>query len=123
MHILDSQDHLLRRNTVRLVKVLWQHRGVEEATWEYEDTMWATKPFLFKDEGMQFSRLVIKWLVFMHEIVYIAYACEFIWMCVEFQDEILLREEECKTQENSIFLRKGKTVISMGKYEIFLDLE
>ena len=30
--------------------------------------------------------------------------------------------KECKTQENSIFLRKGKTVISMGKSEIFLDL-
>ena len=29
---------------------------------------------------------------------------------------------ECKTQENSIFLRKGKMVISMGKSEIFLDL-
>ena len=22
---------------MRLVKVLWQHRGVEEATWEHED--------------------------------------------------------------------------------------
>ena len=43
-------------------------------------------------------------------------------MCVEFQDEILLRGEECKTRENSIFLRNGKKVISMGKSEIFLDL-
>ena len=25
MHILDSQDQFLRRKTVRLVKVLWQH--------------------------------------------------------------------------------------------------
>ena len=58
----------------------------------------------------------------MHEIVYIAYACELMWMCVEFQDEILLRGEECKTRENSIFLRMGKTVISMGKSGIFLDL-
>ena len=30
--ILDSRDQVLRRKTVRLVKVLWQHRGVEEAT-------------------------------------------------------------------------------------------
>ena len=47
MHILDSRDQVLQRKTVRLVKVLWQHRGVEEATWEREDTMWATYPFLF----------------------------------------------------------------------------
>ena len=32
MRILDSQDRVLRSNTVRLVKVLWRHRGVEEAT-------------------------------------------------------------------------------------------
>ena len=40
--ILDSRDQVLRRKTVRLVKVLWKHRGVEEATWECEDTMRAT---------------------------------------------------------------------------------
>ena len=33
-HILDSRDQVLRRKTVRLVKVLWQHRGVEETIWE-----------------------------------------------------------------------------------------
>ena len=43
-------------------------------------------------------------------------------MWVEFWDEILLRGEECKTRENLIFLRKGKRVISVGKYVIFLDL-
>ena len=52
VRIMDSQDQVLRRKTVRLVKVLWQHRGVEEATWECEDTMRATYPFLFKDEGI-----------------------------------------------------------------------
>ena len=30
--IMDSRDQVLRRKTVRLLKVLWQHRGVEEAT-------------------------------------------------------------------------------------------
>ena len=49
--IMDSRDQVLRRKTMRLVKVLWQHRGVEEPTWECEDTMRATYPFLFKDEG------------------------------------------------------------------------
>ena len=39
MHIMNSQDQVLRRKTVRLVKVLWQHCGVEEATWEREDTV------------------------------------------------------------------------------------
>ena len=46
VRIIDSRDQVLRRKTVRLVKVLWQHRGVEEATWEREDTMRATYPLL-----------------------------------------------------------------------------
>ena len=48
---MDSQDQVLRRKTVRLVKVLWQHRGVEEATWKHDETIRATYPFLFEDEG------------------------------------------------------------------------
>ena len=51
LRILDRQDHVLKCKTVRLVKVLWRYQGVEEATWEREDTMWATYPFLFVDEG------------------------------------------------------------------------
>ena len=51
MCILDSRDQVLQRKTVRLVKVLWKHRRVDEATWELEDTMRATYPFLFKAEG------------------------------------------------------------------------
>ena len=43
--------------------MLWKHRGVEEATWEYKDTMQATYLFLFRDEGTWFSRLLIKLLV------------------------------------------------------------
>ena len=49
--IVDSRDQVLQRKTVRLVKVLWRHYGVEEFTWEREDTMRATYPFLFMDEG------------------------------------------------------------------------
>ena len=48
--IVDSRDRVLRRKTVRLVGVLWQHCGVEESTWEREDKMRATYPFLFRDE-------------------------------------------------------------------------
>ena len=59
MCIMDSREQVLRRKTVRLVRVLWQHRGVKEATWEREDTMRAAYPFLFRDEGTQFSRLIL----------------------------------------------------------------
>ena len=58
--IVDSCDHVLRRKTVRLVQVLWRHYGVEESTWEREDTMRATYPFFFRDEGTWFSRLRFK---------------------------------------------------------------
>ena len=58
--IMDSRDQVLQRKTVRLVRVLWQHRGVEESTWERDDTMQATYPFLFRDEGTWFSRLILK---------------------------------------------------------------
>ena len=61
--IVDSRDRVLRCKTVRLVRVLWRHYGVEEYTWEREDTMRATYPFLFRDEGTWFSRLRFKWLV------------------------------------------------------------
>ena len=51
MCIVDSHDQVLQRKTVRLVLVLWRHYGVEESTWEREDTMRATYPFLSRDEG------------------------------------------------------------------------
>ena len=58
--ILDSRDQVLRRKTLRLLLVLWRHYGVEESTWEREDTMRATYPFLFRDEGTWFSLLRFK---------------------------------------------------------------
>ena len=58
--IMDSRDQVLRRKTVRLVRVLWRHCGVEESTWEHEDMMRATYPFLFGDEGTLFSCLILK---------------------------------------------------------------
>ena len=60
MCIMDSRDKVLRRKTVRLVRVLWQQRGVEESTWERKDMMRATYPFLFRDESTSFSRLTLK---------------------------------------------------------------
>ena len=58
--ILDSCDQVLRRKTVRLVRLLRRHYGVEESTWEREETMRATYPFLFRDRGTWFSRLRFK---------------------------------------------------------------
>ena len=72
--ILDSRDQVLRHKTVRILRVLWRHNGVEESTWEGEDTMRATYPFLFRDEGTWFSHLTFKWLVYMHDRVRVAYA-------------------------------------------------
>ena len=73
---MDSWDQVLRRKTVKLVRMLWKHRGVEESTWEREDTMRATYPFLFRDEGTWFSCLILKGLVSIHGIVHVAYACD-----------------------------------------------
>ena len=58
--IMDNRDQVLRRKKVRLVRMPWQHRGVEESTWEREDTMRATYPFLFRDEGTWLSCLILK---------------------------------------------------------------
>ena len=58
--IIDSRDQVLRRKTVRLVRVLWRYYGMEESTWDREDTMRATYPFLFRDEGTWNSRLIFK---------------------------------------------------------------
>ena len=68
---LDSRDQVWQCKTMWLVKVLWQHRGVEEATWELEDTMRATYHFLFEDEGA-----CIRILLHVHVFV-CASMCEF----------------------------------------------
>ena len=104
VHILDSRDQVLRRKIVQLVKVLWQHRGVEEATWEWEDTMRATYLCLFEDEGA-LSNIDTR--------ISITYPCVVCASVCEFRDEILLSREELKPRKNSIFLKKGKTIISV----------
>ena len=50
--IMDSRDRFLQGKIVRLVKVLRQHRGVGEVTWERENTVRDNYPFLFEDGGM-----------------------------------------------------------------------
>ena len=89
--ILDSRDQVLRRKTMRLVRVLWRHYGVEESMWECKDTMRATCSFFFRDECTWFSRLTFKWLVTcMIECALHMHVsdCD----CPEFQDEIPFKE-------------------------------
>ena len=49
--ILDREIRQLQNKQVPLVKVLWQHHGMEEATWEPESTMRVQYPQLF-NSGM-----------------------------------------------------------------------
>ena len=53
-NILAREMKQLRNKHVPLVKVLWQHHGKEEATWEPEATMKAQYPQLF-ESGMNFE--------------------------------------------------------------------
>ncbi|KAJ8748359.1 hypothetical protein K2173_002996 [Erythroxylum novogranatense] len=52
--ILAREVKQLRNKTISLVKVLWQHHGLEEATWEPEEIMKAQYPQLF-GSGMNFD--------------------------------------------------------------------
>ena len=45
--ILDMKEWVLWNKTIPLVKVLWDHHGVEEATWELESNMRKKYPELF----------------------------------------------------------------------------
>ncbi|TYK25869.1 DNA/RNA polymerases superfamily protein [Cucumis melo var. makuwa] len=47
VQILDRKEQVLRNKTIPLIKVLWRHHGVEEATWEPEDQMKKRYPILF----------------------------------------------------------------------------
>ena len=45
--ILDNKEEVLQTKTIPLVKVLWDHHGVEETTWELESDMRKKYPELF----------------------------------------------------------------------------
>ncbi|XP_024030689.1 uncharacterized protein LOC112094320 [Morus notabilis] len=47
VQIIDRKMKSLRHREIPLVKVLWQHHGVEEATWELETMMQEHYPHLF----------------------------------------------------------------------------
>jgi len=39
VQILDRKEQVLRTKTIPLVKVIWQHHGIEGPTWEIEESM------------------------------------------------------------------------------------
>ena len=49
--VLDTRDQVIRGKIILLVKVLWLHHGVEEATWEHESKVRAKYPDLFSKFG------------------------------------------------------------------------
>ena len=47
VQVLDARVQVLRNKVIPLVKVLWQHHGTEEATWETEAEIRSKYPELF----------------------------------------------------------------------------
>jgi hypothetical protein len=39
MRILESSEHIMRRRTIKYVRVLWTNQTEYEATWELEEQM------------------------------------------------------------------------------------
>ena len=64
---------------------------MEESTWEREDTMRATYPFLFRDDGTWFSCLRFK-LLFRCIVEYTLHMYVFHCDRPEFRDEIPFKE-------------------------------
>jgi hypothetical protein len=49
VHILESSERVMRRRTIKYVRVLWTNQTEREATWELEEQMRKKYPELFKD--------------------------------------------------------------------------
>ena len=99
---------------------------MEESTWERDDTMRATYPILFRDEGTWFSRLKFKWLVTcMIECTLHMHVSDY--DCPEFRDEIPFKGGENVRPEKFQFMEKWqdrnfdyKIVISVKNPELIL---
>ena len=108
VHIMDKRDQVLQGKAVRLIQVLWQHRGVEKATLECEDTICANYPFLFEDGGTFFLVIDIERTV--------AYACDIECVSVcEFRGRNSFKGGECKTREKFNFFEKWQN----GKLSLY----
>jgi hypothetical protein len=47
VHILESSKRVLRRRSIKYVRVLWTNQSEREATWELEELMRQKYPELF----------------------------------------------------------------------------
>jgi hypothetical protein len=47
VHILEFSERVLRKRSIKYVKVLWTNQSEREATWELEELMWQKYPELF----------------------------------------------------------------------------
>jgi hypothetical protein len=49
VRILESSERIMRRRTIKYMRVLWTNQTECEATWELEEQMWKKYPKLFED--------------------------------------------------------------------------
>ncbi|XP_070029817.1 uncharacterized protein [Nicotiana sylvestris] len=54
--ILDRQVRKLRTKDVAFVKVSWRNKNMEEMTWEEEEEMMYTYPYLFQNKDIEDAR-------------------------------------------------------------------
>ena len=54
--IVDHKIKQLRQREIPMVKIVWKHHGVEEATWATEEKMRRDYPHLFNDPGNEILR-------------------------------------------------------------------
>ena len=54
--IVDRRIKQLRQRQIPMVKIVWKHHGIEEATWETEEKMRRDYPHLFNDSGNEILR-------------------------------------------------------------------
>ena len=54
VRILASSERVLRRRSIRYVKVLWTNQSEREATWELEEQMRKKYPELFETGEFDF---------------------------------------------------------------------
>ena len=49
--IVDYKVKKLRKHDIPMVKVIWKHHDIREATWETEEKMRRNYPYLFRESG------------------------------------------------------------------------
>jgi hypothetical protein len=84
VHILESSERVMRRRTIKYVRVLWTNQTEREATWELEEQMQKKYPELFEDGELYHLYFVFLFFGLYHRSTWI-------------RGQILLRGVECNT--------------------------